>query len=147
MNALLEITTQALSMPMEFDILSLKIKTHVENIENFQNRLDGLIDQLKVMIQSPDFPAKERRYIELLEGMPGIGFLTAVTLIAEIGDFSKFHSPKAFVAFSVSIRASINLVSSTVIETKFRNVVPALEEEFSLPLLLHLSGLLVKAML
>ena len=95
-NALLEITTQALSMPMEFDILSLKIKTHVENIENFQNRLDGLIDQLKVMIQSPDFPAKERRYIELLEGMPGIGFLTAVTLIAEKRDCLKTCSIISF---------------------------------------------------
>lgn len=31
--------------------------------------------------------------------MLGIGFLTAVTLIAEIGDLSKFHSPEAFVAF------------------------------------------------
>ena len=106
-DALLEITTQALSMPMEFDILSLKIKTHVENIENFQNRLDGLINQLKTMIKSPDFPAKERRYIELLEDMPGIGFLTAVTLIAEIGDFSKFSSPKAFVAF-FGIDPSVN---------------------------------------
>ncbi len=35
----------------------------------------------------------------LLEEVAGIDFLTAVTLIAEIGDFSKFHSPKAFVAF------------------------------------------------
>lgn len=58
-DALVEITTRAMSMPMAFDILSLKIKTHVENIENFQDRLDGLIKQLKAMIQSPDFPVKE----------------------------------------------------------------------------------------
>lgn len=106
-ETLLEVTNHALSMPMEFDILSLKIKTHVENIENFQNRLDDILKQLKTMIQSSDFPAKERRYIELLEEMPGIGFLTAVTLIAEIGDFSKFHSPKAFVAF-FGIDPSVN---------------------------------------
>ena len=102
-----EITEHALSMPMEFDILSLKIKAHVENIESFQDRLDGILKQLKAMIQSSDFPTKERRYIELLEEMPGIGFLTAVTLIAEIGDFSKFHSPKAFVAF-FGIDPSVN---------------------------------------
>ena len=106
-ETLLEITAHALAMPMEFDILSLKIKAHVENIESFQDRLDGILKQLKTMIQSSDFPAKERRYIELLEEMPGIGFLTAVTLIAEIGDFSKFHSPKAFVAF-FGIDPSVN---------------------------------------
>jgi len=39
--------------------------------------------------------------------MPGIGFLSAVPLIAEIGDFSKFHSPKAFVAF-FGIDPSVN---------------------------------------
>jgi transposase len=106
-ETLFEVTNHAMSMPMEFDILSLKIKAHVENIENFQNRLDDIIKQLKTMIQSSDFPAKERRYIGLLEEMPGIGFLTAVTLIAEIGDFSKFHSPKAFVAF-FGIDPSVN---------------------------------------
>ena len=31
--------------------------------------------------------------------MPGIGFITAVTLIAEIGDFNLFKSAKALVAF------------------------------------------------
>jgi len=106
-ETLLEITEHALSMPMEFDILSLKFKAHVENIESFQDRLDGILKQLKAMIQSSDFPAKERRYIQFLEEMPGIGFLTAVTLIAEIGDFSKFHSPKAFVAF-FGIDPSVN---------------------------------------
>lgn len=59
------------------------------------------------MIAHDDFPSKVRTYIELLIAMPGIGFLTAVTLIAEIGDFSKFHSPKSFVAF-FGIDPSVN---------------------------------------
>jgi len=51
------------------------------------------------MIQSDDFPASSRQHIELLNAMPGIGFITAATLIAEIGDFSLFKSPKAFMTF------------------------------------------------
>ena len=39
--------------------------------------------------------------------MPGVGFMTAVTLVAEIGDFSMFKSPKAFVAF-FGIDPSVN---------------------------------------
>lgn len=43
--------------------------------------------------------------------MPGIGFLTVVTLIAENRDFSKFNSPKVFVAFfgvDPSVNPSVN---------------------------------------
>jgi len=51
------------------------------------------------MIDSKEFPAKARRNVELLDEIPGVGFLTAATLIAEIGDFSLFNSPKALTAF------------------------------------------------
>lgn len=106
-HTLLEISKMALSMPMDFGILSMKIKFHLDGIESLQNSLEGLVKQLHCMIDAEDFPPKVRRYIELLEDMPGIGFLTAVTLIAEIGDFSKFHSPKAFTAF-FGIDPSVN---------------------------------------
>ncbi|WP_068558129.1 IS110 family RNA-guided transposase, partial [Thermotalea metallivorans] len=106
-HTLLEISKAALSMPMDFGILSMKIKFHLDGIESLQNSLDGIVKQLYSMIDAEDFPPKIRRYIDLLEDMPGIGFLTAVTLIAEIGDFSKFHSPKAFTAF-FGIDPSVN---------------------------------------
>ncbi len=64
-----------------------------------QASLKGLEAQIKTMIGSKEFPAKARRNIELLDEIPGIGFLTAATLIAEIGDFSLFNSPKALTAF------------------------------------------------
>lgn len=98
-DKLLEISKMALSMPMDFSVLSMKIKFHIDGIESLQNSLEGLLKQLHSMIASEDFPSKVRGYISLLEQMPAIGFLTAVTLIAEIGDFSKFNSPKAFTAF------------------------------------------------
>jgi len=94
-------------MPMDFSILITKIQYHLSEIETFQSNLDGLKKQLADLISSDAFPSKARRYIHLLEDMPGIGFLTAATLIAEIGDFSKFHSPKAFVAF-FGIDPSVN---------------------------------------
>jgi transposase len=48
---------------------------------------------------SDSFPKAIRESIELLDAMPGIGFISAVTLLAEIGDFPKFKSAKAFTAF------------------------------------------------
>ncbi|NDL68875.1 IS110 family transposase [Anaerotalea alkaliphila] len=106
-NLLLEISQLALSMPMSFSILSNKIRLHLDGIQNLQNSLDGLLLQLREMIAAPEFPQKERLYIDLLDRMPGCGFLTAVTIIAEMGDFSRFKSPKAFTAF-FGIDPSVN---------------------------------------
>lgn len=98
-DKLFEIATLSKSMPNDFSILSMKIKYHLDGIENLQNSLKSIEDQLHQMIDSAEFPEKVRRRIELLDQMPGIGFITAVTLIAEIGDFDMFKSPKAFTAF------------------------------------------------
>ena len=89
----------ASSMPSEFSMLDTKIKFHIDGIEHMQASLNGIEAQVKTMIKSKEFPPKAKRNIELLDEIPGIGFFTAATLIAEIGDFSLFNSPKALTAF------------------------------------------------
>ena len=96
---LLEISQLASVMPFEFSLITTKIKIHIDGIQSFQNSLKSIEAQLHEMIQSDDFPSASRQHISLLDAMPGIGFITAATLIAEIGDFSLFKSPKAFTAF------------------------------------------------
>jgi len=97
----------ASSMPHEFSFLDMKINVHIDGMESLQASLDGIVAQLHAMIESDQFPAEARRNIELLDEIPGIGFLTAATLIAEIGDFSLFKSAKAFTAF-FGIDPSVN---------------------------------------
>lgn len=104
---LLELATLAKSMPADFSVLSMKIQFHLDGIQNLQNSLAGIEKKLHEMIDSEDFPAKIRRQIDLLDQMPGIGFMTAVTLISEIGDFDLFKSPKALAAF-FGIDPSVN---------------------------------------
>ena len=106
-DKLFELSSLADSMPSEFSILSLKISFHLDGIENLQHSLDGIESKLLDMIASSEFPDRFRRQIGLLDQMPGVGFMTAVTLVAEIGDFSMFKSPKAFVAF-FGIDPSVN---------------------------------------
>ena len=89
----------ASSMPSEFSMLDTKIKIHIDGIEHMQASLNGIEAQVKLMIKSEEFPAQAKRNIELLDEIPGVGFFTAATLIAEIGDFSLFNSPKALTAF------------------------------------------------
>ena len=89
----------ASSMPSEFSMLDTKIKFHIDGIEHMQATLNGIETQVKLMFRSEEFPTKAKRNIELLDEIPGVGFFTAATLIAEIGDFSLFNSPKALTAF------------------------------------------------
>src|SRR5680860_1107755 len=89
----------ASSMPSEFSLLDTKIKFHIDGIEHMQASLNGIEAQVHTMIKSSQFPATARRNVELLDEIPGVGFFTAATLIAEIGDFSLFNSPKALTAF------------------------------------------------
>lgn len=106
-NQLKDCAQLASSMPHEFSLLDAKIKVHIDGIENIQSSLDGIVAQIHAMIESKLFPTNVKRNIELLDEMPGIGFLTAATLMAEIGDFNLFKSAKAFTAF-FGIDPSVN---------------------------------------
>ncbi|AGA68050.1 transposase [Desulfitobacterium dichloroeliminans LMG P-21439] len=106
-NLLKDCAQLASSMPHEFSLLDAKIKVHIDGIKSMQASLDGIVKQIHAMIDSELFPADAKRNIELLDGIPGIGFLTAATLIAEMGDFSLFKSAKAFTAF-FGIDPSVN---------------------------------------
>jgi len=66
-----------------------------------------LINEIKSLIKSTDFPKQVRTNIELLKSIPGIGELTAITLVAEIGDINGFIKPKHLIAF-FGIDSSVN---------------------------------------
>lgn len=79
--------------------LEEKLKTMISTIESITYSMKRLEKTIQNQVESTAFPERFRRNIHLLDAMPGIGFISAVTLIAELGDFSRFRSPKAFVAF------------------------------------------------
>lgn len=79
--------------------LEEKLKTMIATIEGIAQSMKRLEKTIREQVESTAFPEHFRRNIHLLDAMPGIGFISAVSLIAEMGDFSRFRSPKAFVAF------------------------------------------------
>ena len=57
------------------------------------------------------------KHIRLIETIPGAGFLSAVTVICEIGDFSVFKSPKqlfAYFGLDPAVKQSGNFVGTNV---------------------------------
>jgi transposase len=76
-----------------------KIRIQIQTIKSIADSMTRIQKTIQNLILSDAFPKDVREHISLLDAMPGIGFISAATLIAEIGDFSKFKSAKAFTAF------------------------------------------------
>ena len=79
--------------------LEQKVRIQIQTVEALAASMSRIELAIRQLVASEDFPKRFRKNIELLDDMPGIGFISAVTLVAEMGDFSKFTSAKAFSAF------------------------------------------------
>jgi transposase len=84
-----------------------KILSTISIIENFDQEINLLLNDIKVEVSSEKLSSYFKGNVDLLLSIPGIGFLTAITLLTEIGDFQGFLKPKNLVAF-FGIDSSVN---------------------------------------
>jgi len=77
---------------------SIQIRLCISFIKKYDEEIAGV---LALMHKLVDDYADETfvKYIRLIETIPGAGFLSAATVICEIGDFSVFKSPKQLFAY------------------------------------------------
>lgn len=57
--------------------------------------IDRLDEQIKELEQEIPLTKEQAHTIQILMSMPGVGKVTAMTILAEIGHISRFNSPKA----------------------------------------------------
>lgn len=92
----------------EFEPLSINnpanvtmLGIYISMVKNLQENLNKVLKTIHQLIDdnmSKDIPMMSLTF-ELLQSITGIGFLTAATIIAEIGDFSAFLKPGKLVAY------------------------------------------------
>jgi transposase len=70
------------------------IKGDLEQIESIQRRIDELEGEIKNRI------ASRREDLKIAMSIPGIGFTSAVTILAEIGDFKDFAKAEQLAAWA-----------------------------------------------
>ena len=90
---------EAKTIGVPLDGLAIKIASSITLIKTIQSEIDTLLQQINTFIRSETFPESIRNNIELIDSIPGIGQLTAITIIAEIGNIDGFLKPKHLVAF------------------------------------------------
>ena len=77
---------------------ALRIKLYIDSYKEYQNHLDSILEELHKAVDTfQGTPVYDR--ICLLQTLRGIGFLSAVVLIAEMGSFDLFSSPKKLYAY------------------------------------------------
>lgn len=74
------------------------IRHYVEMLRLLEKQTAAVLNQIKrYLCKRPD--SHLSRQVKLLQTIPGAGFLTAVTLVCEIGDFSAFRRPKQLYSY------------------------------------------------
>ena len=74
------------------------IRHFVEMIRIIDSQTDKLLKQIRESLKH-QANSQLAKQVDLLETIPGLGFLTAVTLVCEMGDFSVFRRPKQLYAY------------------------------------------------
>jgi len=106
-SKLISVATEATMIGLPLLGLSIKISSSITLIQALEKEIENLLTEIETLINSCDFPEQIRKNIELVDSIPGVGRLTAITLVAEIGDIKGFIKPKHLVAF-FGIDSSIN---------------------------------------
>lgn len=104
---LIDLAKEAILIGIPLEALAFKITSSINFIITFETEINNLKKEIDNLITSADFPDQLKKNIELVDSIPGIGQLTAVTLVAEIGDIEGFIKPKHLVAF-FGIDSSVN---------------------------------------
>ncbi len=75
-----------------------RIRLYISFIRKYDEEIEGILDALHNLVdanENTDFV----KQIHLIETFKGAGFLSAVSLMGEIGDFSEFNKPKQLFAY------------------------------------------------
>ena len=75
-----------------------RIRLYISLIRKYDEEISGILESLHELVNSnenTDFV----RHVRLIETFKGAGFLSAVSLMGEIGDFSAFSKPKQLFAY------------------------------------------------
>jgi transposase len=97
-----------ISKAKEFEPLSIHnssniamLGVYISMIKILEENLDKILKAIQKLIaedMAKDMPMMAFT-LELLQSLPGIGLLTATTILAEVGDFSAFSKPGKLVAY------------------------------------------------
>lgn len=78
---------------------SSKLKRLIDSYDFYTKQLEQLESEINKYATSDKLSSRFKEGIELIDSIPGVGFLQSVALMTEIGDITDFKKPKHLVAY------------------------------------------------
>lgn len=97
-NAIIEAATASKTFGYSVKSNFTLIRLHVDLIRKFDSEISKILTQMHELVDNNPNETFVKQ-IHLLESIKGAGFLSATTIMCEIGDFSVFKSPKQLFAY------------------------------------------------
>lgn len=77
---------------------TIRIRLYISFIRKYDEEISGLLETMKQLVKANE-DTEFVRQLKLIETFKGAGFLSAISLMSEIGDFSAFKKPKQLFAY------------------------------------------------
>jgi len=71
------------------------LQDYIHAVEDAEARVERLVTQIEDLLPSWSM----RSVVEAVQAMRGVGLIVAVTVVAEVGDFSRFDNPRQLMAY------------------------------------------------
>ncbi|MGB8455393.1 MAG: IS110 family transposase [Anaerocolumna sp.] len=97
-NAIIQAANDAITFGYSVSSNFKRIRLYIRFIRNYDDEVSSILSEMHKLVsanETTDFV----KQIHLIESYRGAGFLSAVSLMGEIGDFSAFHLPKQLFAY------------------------------------------------
>lgn len=98
-NKLISNAESAVQIGISDSAFKISIDINIKLLITLDEQILALLNEIEATLKNESTPASFRKNIALLLSFKGIGFITAVTLLSEIGDPTRFKHPKEMVAF------------------------------------------------
>ncbi len=69
-------------------------------VEDHLALIDHLTERIHMLEKSVVLNEQQAHIVNLLKSMPGVGQIVALTILAEVGDINRFHSPKSLCSWA-----------------------------------------------
>ena len=98
-NKLLSTAQSAVQIGISDAAFKVAIDINIKLLNVINEQIQTLVNEIESAVKSDSIPASFKNNIVLLLSFKGIGFITAVTIMSEIGNPARFKHPKEMVAF------------------------------------------------
>ena len=119
-NALIQAATDAQTFGHAVITNFKRIRLYIRFIRQYDEEIQSVLDDMHELVNANE-SANLIKQIHLIESYKGAGFLSAVSIMSEIGDFSAFKTPKqlfAYFGLDPAVKQSGNFEGSKISMSK-----------------------------